>query len=183
MVTSHVPIFSISSNKYVVLYFSISKERSLKALSSNAHHNFELSQVQLPVTILVCLPECAVIDRRCNRGIKSRKIQFFYHANPVKHLNIQMQNFSDLGLKMWKYSVTTSYVLLVELFSIFQISFEKMTLALPPPPRQSLSPADSSSQTCQSDLKCCLFTISRFFMQYHGWHIARTIYCNGNREC
>ena len=40
-----------------------------------------------------------------------------------------------------------------------------MTSALPPPPRQSLSLADSSSQTCQSDLKS--FIIDRFSIQCH----------------
>ena len=40
-----------------------------------------------------------------------------------------------------------------------------MTSALPPPPRQSLSPADSSSQTCQSHHRGSLFTNDLFFIQ------------------
>ena len=50
-----------------------------------------------------------------------------------------------------------------------------MTLALPPPPRQSLSLADSSSQTCQSDLKCFVSTIIRCFIQSLHYRLRRPI--------
>ena len=76
-----------------------------------------------------------------------------------KMREIVKTSFSDLFLFPF-HVYFEIFILHISDFGYFG-SFEKMTSALPPPPRQSLSLADSSSQTCPSDVSnFCLSTDS-----------------------
>ena len=58
---------------------------------------------------------------------------------------------------MFKHRLEVSLCSFIVFSYFLHIFFEKITSALRPPPRQSLSPADSSSQTCQSDFQSFVF--------------------------